>query len=159
MSLPRKSSSASSPSSRTPPSTRFPRGSSTDSATLSMARTRRSWPTASTRSSATISSASRRSAPTAVSATTGASACAASTPRRPAAAAAPSVSPRRRVVSGCNQKKKNGSYVVLRGVRDWRDGWFLPFETFPEGLCFPAYAALGAATLDQSHENENIKSL
>lgn len=153
VSSPRKSLSVSSPSSRTPRSTRSPPGSSTDSATLSTARTRRSSPTVSTPSSVTILSASRRSAPTVVSVTTGASAFAASTPRPPAAAAEPSVSPRRRVVSGDAFAIETRKDFSLRCFGwDGRDGWFLLFETFPEGLCFSAYAAMGAATLDQSHE-------
>lgn len=93
-----KSSSESSPSSRTRLSTRFPSGSSTDSATLWTARIRRCSPTASTRSCARIWSASRRFVPTVVSATTGACVSAASTPRRLVAGAGLSVCPRRRVV-------------------------------------------------------------
>ncbi len=129
VSSPPKSSSESSPSSRTPRSTRSPRGSSTDSATLSTARTPRSSPTASTPSCVTTSSASRRSALTVVSATTGASASAASTPRPLVAVAGPSVSPRRRVVKGYD-----GYGIGWIGVT----AGFSIFLSILRGLLFPA---------------------
>jgi hypothetical protein len=142
VSSPPKSSSASSPSSRTPRSTRSPPGSSTGSATLSTARTRRSSPTASTPSCVTTSSASRRSAPTAVSDTTGASASAASTPRPPAAAAGPSVSPRRRVVKRDATEYGNTGWT-------WRDGWVLHLSEhdLERNLLLGSNEILGKCTL------------
>lgn len=148
VSSPPKSSSASSPLSRTPRSTRFPPGSSTDSAISLMARTLRSSPTASTPSCVTILSASRRSALTVVSDTTGASVSVVSTPRPPAAAAGPSVSPRRRVVK---------HYAMDYGIIGWtgaKAGCSIFLSMISIGTCFWDITISRKCTL----ESESLKT-
>jgi hypothetical protein len=146
VSSPPKSSSESSPSSRTPPSTRSLHGSSTDSAISSMARTPTSLLTVSTPSSVRISSASRRSALTVVFDTTGVSVSVVSTPRPPVAVAGPSVSPRRRVVKlfigvGYGWTGVTAGFSIFLGI----------LRDLLSSIC--SYGC----TLDQSHESKAFK--
>ena len=124
-----KSSSASLPSSRTLPSTRFPHGSSIANATLWTAKTRRCWPTAWIASYVKIWSVWRRSGRIVVYGIIGVCVWGDNTQKRLAGGVGPLVCPRRRVeldehgpfgVLGRLSAEMVGPCLLLLCIWDWR---------------------------------------